>query len=105
MIQRIKQYIFFAIIAAICYFFLSHHIIYYEKSFYLLNKSNLTFSYTFYSIQKKKPATILKADPLREDGMGDLLVELGLLDEEEKEQLEEEYSWEEEDDEEYEQEE
>jgi hypothetical protein len=79
--KRIKQYILFAAAGALLYFFLNFHIIYSNGSFYLLEKSEKTLEYTFYSFANKKPEQILKVDDLRYDGVGDLLVELGMLSE------------------------
>jgi hypothetical protein len=40
--------------------------------------------YTFFSLHQKKPEAVMKIKQLREDGIGDLLVELGLLTEQQK---------------------
>jgi hypothetical protein len=56
-----------------------------------LKKSKLNLHYTFFSLHQKNPAAVMKIAPLRENGMGDLLVELGLLSEEEKTRLEDLY--------------
>jgi hypothetical protein len=58
------------------------------KDFYLLNKSELTLSYTFYNIKDRKIESIMEIDDLRNDGIGDLLVELELITEENKNKLE-----------------
>ena len=81
--KRIKQYLLWAAAGALLYFFLSYHIIYNHRSFHLLEKSEKTLEYTFYSFDNKKPEQILKVDDLRYDGVGDLMVELGILSEEE----------------------
>jgi hypothetical protein len=81
--KRIKQYLLWAAAGALLYFFLSYHIIYSHKSLYLLEKSDKTLEYTFYSFDNKKPEQILKVDDLRYDGVGELMVELGILSEEE----------------------
>ena len=47
------------------------------KDFYLLKKSELTLSYTFFNITDRKIESIMEIDDLRNDGIGDLLVELG----------------------------
>ncbi len=105
MIQTIKKYILYAILAAIGYFFLDNHIIYCGtgiNSFRLLKKSELSLEYTFYSIKSKKIDSIMRIDSLREDGIGDLLVKLGKISEAKKNKLEEkygiEYEYEEEED-------
>ncbi|UCF92181.1 MAG: hypothetical protein JSW39_28610 [Desulfobacterales bacterium] len=94
--SRIKQYFFFAVIGAIGYFLLSNHLIFYGKEVHLLKKTSLNLHYTFFSVKDKKPETILKIDHLREAGIGDLLVELDIVGEEEKQRLEDKFQYEEE---------
>jgi hypothetical protein len=67
--------------------------IFYGTQVHLLKKSSPHLHYTFYSIKGKKPANIMEIDYLREAGIGDLLVELGMLNEEQKIQLENQYSY------------
>jgi len=87
-LKTIRSYIIIAIIAYGLYFVLDHHFIIDGKDFYLLEKSELTLSYTFFNITDRKIESILKIDDLRNDGIGDLLVELGLITEENKNKLE-----------------
>ena len=82
-----KRLLFWAVLGSILYFFLSFHIIYVDKRLKLLKKSELTLEYTFYSADLKTNRTILSVDALREDGIGDLLVEVGRISEEEMESL------------------
>ena len=95
--SRIKGYLFLAGAGAAVYFLLSFHIIFYGQdaslvqNIYLLKKSKLNLHYTFFSLHQKKPDGIMKIKPLREDGIGDVLVELGLLTEEDKSRLESQY--------------
>jgi hypothetical protein len=93
MVARLKQYLWIAVLAAAAYFILSNHIIFYGKRPHLLKKSSLHLHYSFYSISKKKPETILKIDILREAGIGDLLVELGMIDQAERSQIESKYEY------------
>jgi len=92
--SRIKVYLLMAAAGAAAYFLLSHHVIFYGheasviKDVYLLKKSKLDLHYTFFSLHQKKPDAIMKIKPLRENGIGDLLVELGLLSAQEKARLE-----------------
>jgi hypothetical protein len=91
---RIKGYLLIAIAGAAVYFLLSTHIIFYGQeasivqSIYLLEKTKLNLHHTFFSLHQKKPETIMKIKPLRDAGIGDLLVELGLLTRQEKNRLE-----------------
>jgi hypothetical protein len=87
-LKTIRNYILIAILAYGVYFVLDHHFIIDGKDFYLLKKSQLTLSYTFFNIKDKKVESILETDDLRNDGIGDLLVELGLITEENKNKLE-----------------
>ncbi len=82
-----KKLFLWAAIAGTLYFFLSYHIIYIEKSVKLLKKSRLTLEYTFYSAELKNNRTILSVDMLREDGIGDILVEVGRMSQKEMERL------------------
>ena len=54
----------------------------------MLQKTSLNLHDTFVSLDNKRPATIMENDDLRDAGIGDLLVELGMLTEEKKSQLE-----------------
>jgi len=88
MIHRIKQLILLVILVPLGYFLLSNHIVYFGNGIKLLKKSRLTSAYTFVSIEDKRAEDILKIEDLRNDGIGDLLVEIGKLNNEEKERLE-----------------
>ena len=88
MIHKIKQFILLAILVSVGYFLLSNHIIYFGNGIKLLKKSRPTSAYTFVSIENKKVEDILKIEDLRNDGIGDFLVEIGKLNNEEKKQLE-----------------
>ena len=95
---RIKQYLLIAAGIAAVYFFLSNHIIFdpnaddwLDLDVYLLKKESLHLHYTFYSLSNKRPETIMKVDRLRENGIGELLVEIGMLSEDERSRLESKY--------------
>ena len=92
--SRIKGYLLIAAAGAAVYFFLSNHIIFYGQeasviqNVYLLKKTKLNLHHTFFSLHQKKPDAVMKIKPLREAGIGGLLVELRLLTEPEKSRLE-----------------
>ena len=79
--SRIKQYILILVLAVAGYFIMDNHFIFNGINVHLLKKSSLHLHYTFYSIKQKKPNVIMKIDYLREAGIGDLLVDLGIIDE------------------------
>jgi hypothetical protein len=89
---RIKKYIFSGILLFAGHFLASQHIVIKNKEFKLLKKSELTYEYTFYNVTGRDPEDIIKIDMLREDGIGDVLVDFGLLSEEDKYKLETYYS-------------
>jgi hypothetical protein len=95
--SRIKGYMLLAAVGAAAYFLLSHHIIFYGheasvvQNVYFLKKSTLNLHYTFFSLHQKKPEAIMKIHQLRQDGIGDLLVQVGLLSRQDKDRLESQY--------------
>ena len=82
-----KKLLIWAIAGAVVYFVLSYHFIFVENTIKLLPKSSLTLNYTLFSTKGKTNESILSIDELREDGIGDLLVEAGRLTEQELESL------------------
>ena len=90
---RIRNYFLIALAVAAGYFIMNNHFIFDGKDVYLLEKTSLHLHYTFYSISKKKPRTIMKVDELRDAGIGDLLVELGKINSEQKYKLESKYGY------------
>jgi len=92
--SRIKGWLLIAAAGMAAYFLLSHHIIFYGReasvvqNVYLLNKTKLNLNHTFFSLHQKKPEAILKIRQLREAGIGELLVELSLVTQPEKDRLE-----------------
>jgi hypothetical protein len=90
---RIKQYILIAVAAVALYFIMNNHFIFNGPQVHLLKKNSLHLHYTFFSVKAKNPENIMKIDYLREAGIGDLLVELDIINEEQKNQLENKYSY------------
>jgi hypothetical protein len=84
MLKTLKKYMIWAVIGGAFYFLMSYHIIFNGKEVYLLDKATLSLEYTFFSLKDKKMANIMKIDILRDDGIGDLLVEIGMLTDEER---------------------
>jgi len=95
MMQRLKQYLLIALAAAALYFVMDNHFVMKKNRFYLLQKTSLNLNDTFVSLDNKRPETIMENDDLREAGIGDLMVELGMLTDEKKSQLESKYAYEE----------
>lgn len=91
--QRLKQYLLIAGAAALLWFVLDNHFIIQGHRVNLLKKSTLNLHDTFVSLDNKKPESILRNERLREAGLGDLLVELGMITEDEKNQLESKYDY------------
>lgn len=80
MLSRLKQYLLIGLVLAGFYFLLSHHFIYTGgTSFDTLKKQELTLKYTFYSLKQASPEAALRIDVLREDGLGELMLEKGLI--------------------------
>jgi len=80
MLSRLKTYFWFALAIGVFYFLLSHHIVFSSFSDYdLLKKNELTFRYTFFSLKQATPESALRIDALREAGLGELMVERGML--------------------------
>ena len=92
--QQIIKYFFIAILLGIGYFLSAYHIIILNRDFYTLKKSYLTFEYTFYNITNRQPDDVMRVDLLREDGIADLMVEVGMLTEVQAARLEAKYEYE-----------
>ncbi|MBW1997480.1 MAG: hypothetical protein JRJ29_05865 [Deltaproteobacteria bacterium] len=82
-----KKFLFWAVLAGVIYFFLSYHVIFVGTAVKLLKKSRHTFDYTFFSTQGKTNIAILSIGDLREDGIGEVLVEMGRLSEDQLDML------------------
>lgn len=86
--DRLKRYALIAAAAALLWFVLDNHFVMYGKEVHLLKKDERNLHDTFVSLNNKRPATVLKNDRLREAGIGELMVDIGMLSEEELSRLE-----------------
>ena len=97
MVSRLKQYLLIGAVGAVLYFLMSTHIIFYGseanfvRNIYFLKKPKLNLHYTFVSLNQLSPESIMKIKPLREDGIGELLVEIGVMSAAERNRLESKY--------------
>jgi hypothetical protein len=82
-----KKLIIWVIVGGVIYSLLSYHFIFVGNTVKLLKKSSPTLNYTLFSTKAKTNEAILSIDELREDGIGELLVEAGRLTENELEAL------------------
>lgn len=83
MLSRLKRYGLFALAIAAFYFLLSHHIIFSSfTEFDLLNKSELTLKYTFFSLQQANPSQVLQIDVLRNAGIENIMLKRNIITEE-----------------------
>lgn len=90
--QRLKQYFLIAAAAALLWFVLDNHFIIDGHRVHLLKKSTLNLHDTFVSLNNKRPEFFMKNERLREAGIGDLLVELEIITEDKKSQLERKFN-------------
>ncbi len=86
--QRLKQYALIAAAAGLLWFVLNNHFIINGHKVHLLKKSSLNLHDTFVSLDNKRPESVMQNDRLREAGIGELMVEWGMLTEDERSQLE-----------------
>jgi hypothetical protein len=89
--KGLKKLVIWAVVLACGYFILSHHFIFIGSDLRLLRKSHLTLQYTVFSTQGKTIESIMNVDELRNDGIGELLVEKGKITEEQLEAILEKY--------------
>ncbi|MFO7972678.1 MAG: hypothetical protein R6U40_13145 [Desulfobacterales bacterium] len=92
MFKKIISYILLVFLGAAGYFLLNYHIVFSGTTVKLLNKSKITSEYTFINISSKSVESLMRIDTLREAGIGNVLVEMGRLSEEEREVMEEKFS-------------
>lgn len=85
--RYMKKFFFWLIIVAIAYFILAYHYIIIGRSVVPLKKASLTLNYTIYNTKGKTNKAIMDNEELREDGIGDILVDAGRMTPEELERL------------------
>ena len=93
MIKRLKQYALVAAVAALLWFVLDNHFIIEGHNVHLLKKTTLDLHDTFVSLDNKRPESIIQNERLREAGIGDLLVELGIITQDEQSRWENKYNY------------
>jgi hypothetical protein len=93
MIKRLKQYALFAVVGFLLWGLLAHHFIFEGHHVHLLQKAELNLHDTFVSLYNYKPDALLKNDRLREAGIGELMVEVGMLTEDERSRLESKFEY------------
>jgi accessory colonization factor AcfC len=95
MVQTIKKYLLYAALIGLVYMLLANHYIYVGgKDFRVLKKESLNLRYTFFSVQNKSPANIIKIDDLRWAGIGEILYEEGLVSKDQQVTLEQKFEYE-----------
>jgi hypothetical protein len=95
MLKVIRKWLIIIALVGVAYGMMSNHIIFKGTNFKLLPKSELTFEYTFYSLSEKEPEEVLRIEPLRYAGIGYVMVDFGMITEDEllriEEQIDSEY--------------
>jgi hypothetical protein len=78
-----KKILILAVIGTAIYFLMTYHYIFIGNQVKLLKKSEFTLKYTFFSIKGRSAESILDITDLYNDGVGQLLVDIGRMSEEE----------------------
>ena len=91
MAMTLKKKVFLFLIAgALLYFLLSYHTIIIEgdpRNARLLKKTSLSLQYTFFNTKNRTNKSMLSIDALREAGLGEILIEEGLMSEQEEKRI------------------
>jgi len=77
----LKKLVIWVVILVCGYFILSNHFVFIGSSLRVLKKSHLTLENTIFSTQGKSIESIMDVEDMRNDGIGELLVEKGLITE------------------------
>jgi len=78
-----KKILILAVIGTVIYFLMTYHYIFVGNQVKMLKKSEFTLKYTFFSIKGRSAESILDITDLYNDGVGQMLVDIGRLSEEE----------------------
>jgi hypothetical protein len=82
----LKKILIVGILAGILYMLLGYHYIFFGLQWpKMLKKSELTLKYTVFSTKGKSPEAILSIPELWNDGIGDILLNEGMITQEEYE--------------------
>jgi len=81
--RQLKKYLLWAIAGGAFYFILSHHFIVIGHSVKMLKKTKLSLNYTMFSTKNMRSDAILSIPELREVGIGKLLLQAGMITEDE----------------------
>ncbi len=82
----IKKILIIAVLAAILYLALAYHYVYLGgRSFKMLKKTEFTLKYTFFSTMKKSTQSMLTIPEMWNARLGDLLLNEGMITQEEYE--------------------
>ena len=83
MMRLLKKYLLWAIAGGAFYFILSHHFIVIGHSVKMLKKTKLSLNYTVFSTKGMRNDAILSILELREVGIGKLMLQAGMITEDE----------------------
>jgi len=89
--KRIISFIITCLVGYVLYFIMTHHIIMFGRDFEILKKEKPDLAHSFYSPGDRKEIqylgldNILANEDLRNAGLGEILVDRGLISEEELE--------------------
>lgn len=80
MFERIRNFALIALVCGAFYFLLTHHVLFNGLTqFDLLKKTEPTLENTFISVRQLNPRKMLRNDNLYNAGLGDYLLEKGLI--------------------------
>jgi hypothetical protein len=80
MLTRLRNYVLIGLVLGGFYFLLANHfIITGATEFELLKKNELSLKYTFFSLKQTTPEAALRIAEMRQNGLGELMVEKGMI--------------------------